>query len=215
MALWSDWVPEIAPDVPACPEPLIEDAVRESVIDFLQRTRWLSGVNAVAADVIGGAVVRAFASPLLAAGSQVLEVQGAWLSGKRLEVWSPEEAEEQLGPTWATQTGEPRAIVMDRLDGYYVVPAPATTLTAALTMRTATAPLATATSCDDTVRNRWREAIRNGAIARLCAMPEKAWTNTGRAAIGAGMYGSAVASAQVGAARRSSKSRLSVRGVFF
>ena len=215
MANFSDWTPEILPDVPGCPDPLIEDSVRDVVIDFCQRTRWLTKVNATAADVTGGAGERVFATPLLTTGNRVVEAKAAWYLDKPLKLWTPEEAEENLGSTWATQTGEPRAIVMDRLDTYYVAPSPTVTAAAALKMRLVTAPLPTATTCDDLIRNRWREAIKHGAIARLCSMQNKKWTNPDRAGVSAGIYGGAVASAQLAAARGMTKRTLQVRPVFF
>lgn len=215
MAAFLDWVPEILPDVPGCPDILVEDTVRDVVIDFCQRTRWLTAVNATAADVTGGASERTFATPLLSSGNRVIEVKAAWYLDKALKLWTPDEAEAQLGPTWASQTGDPRAIVMDRMDKYYVVPSPASTASASLKMRLATAPLPTATTCDDLLRYRWREAIKAGAIAKLCVMPDKKWSNIERASIAAGGYGSEVASAQLSAARGMVRRKLTVPARFF
>lgn len=216
MATWADWIPDVAPEAPGAPEPSIEDAVRNAVIEFCQRSRWL--VRTVPnIDHPGGATAQSFATRLpLAAGERVIEVQEARWYGKEIPRLTPLELDAEYG-VWDFQsrTGEPRALVQEREDEYWISPAPSTSQTDALQLRVVIGYGPAALACDDAIRNRWREAIACGALGRLLVQKDQPWTDPTLGATKYGMFEEAIASAKTAAVRGPTKKRLEVRPVFY
>lgn len=213
MATWAEWLPNIAPDVPGCPSPLIEQAVRETAIDFLEQTHLVQRTVAPI-NIAAGALPRTFASPVINPGERVLGIKKAWIFDEPAEVRAPSEVEDDW-PDWKTRTGDPECIVMERDDTYYVVPAPDSLLTAALRLRVAIGLLDSATQCDDLLRVEWRDAITSGAKARLMFMQEKPWSSPDRAATFQSLYLDAVNSATVRALRTPARKPLVTKPHWF
>ena len=213
MALWSEWTSDVAIDVPGCPSPTIEQAVKQTAIDFLERTHWLQR-TAAPIDITGGAGSRAFASPVIATGETVLAILKAWHFDNEIDVYGPSDVEDEW-PDWKTRTGDPECIVMERKDGYYVVPAPVATQSAALRLKVAVGLLDTATGVDDAVRVFWRDAIGSGAKARLMFMAGKPWSSPDYAGTHQAVYMAGVHGATISAIRTPARRPLKTRPYFF
>lgn len=213
MATWDQWTPDVAIDVPACPAISIERAVKLTVIDFLERTHWLQR-TAAPIDIAGGAASRSFASPVVATGETVLAVLKAWISGAEVPVYGPADVENDR-QDWKTLTGAPDCIVQERNDGYYVVPAPTSTMTAALRLKCAIGLLETATTCDDSIRALWRDAIADGAKARLMFIPNQPWTSANLASSYQTRYLDSTKSASVRAIRTPARRPLQTKPYWF
>lgn len=213
MAPWSDWTPDVSIDVPGCPSFTIERAVKQSVIDFLERTHWLKR-TAAPINVASGAAARSFAAPVIGTGECVLAIIKAWLSDEPIDVYGPDDVEDEW-PDWKTRTGDPECVVMETIDSYYVVPAPTDTLTAALRLKVAIGYTDAATGCDDTIRQHWRDAISDGAKARLLSILGKPWSAPALAADYQRAYMNAVKGASVRAIRTPARRPLLVRPYFF
>lgn len=215
MTPWSAWIPDVAIDVPGCPSFTIELAVKRTVTDFLERTHWLQRTSA-ALDITGGAGSRAFPTALAdsAAGERVLAVLKAWISDKPIDVYGPEDVDDEW-PDWQTRTGTPECVVLQREDGYYVVPAPTSTMTGALRLKAAIGLLDTATGCDDLIATSWREGIAAGAKFRLMMQSGKPWANPERAVAYGSGYNEAVGAASLRALRTPARRKLTTRPYFF
>lgn len=210
---WSAWIPDVAGEVTGAPSFSIELAVKRTVTDFLERTHWLQR-TAAPIDIAGGAVARTFPVSVIAAGERVLAILGAWVSDKPVEVYGPDDVDEDW-PDWKTRTGTPECLVQERDDEFYVVPSPASTMTAALRLKVAVGLLDAATTCDDSIVTNWREGIAAGAKARLMLQPGKTWESPERAAVNQAMYMEAVNKANTRVARGAARRPLYVRPSFF
>jgi hypothetical protein len=210
---WDEWLPDVGMDVVSCPSPTIEWAVKRTVIDFLDRTHWLQR-TAAPIDVAGGAALRTYPAGVVAATEYVAAVLAAWLDGNEIDVEGPADVEGKW-PDWKTVTGTPESVVLEASDGFYVVPSPVTTMTAALRLKVAVGLLDTAVGCDDSIKTRWRDAITAGAKARLMFLSEKPWSDPQRAAVHAEAYGDAVKSAAVRALRTPARRQLQTKPYFF
>ena len=213
MANWSDWTNDVAPDVRGCPTPLIEKAVKRTVIDFLQRTAWLQR-TAEPIDIPGAAGPQTFASPVVEAGEVVLRIVKAWISGAEVDLYAPSDVDDTW-PDWKSVTGTPECVVQEKDDAYYVVPAPTALMPAALRLRVAVGLLESATSCDDTILQTWRLGIAAGAKAQLQIMPEKPWSAPDRAQVFAGQYEDAVRAALLRSIRSPARRTMATRPNFF
>lgn len=204
MAEWADWIPDIAPDVPGCPDPLIERAVQETVQDFCRRTRSLTRT---VDDIDATAGANTFGAPLIEAGEYVVEVQRAWYLGKELDILTPDEVGDEHGIyDWKTRIGTPIALTQEREDAFWLAAGLSTTVADALTMRAAIGYTDAATTCDDLLRRERRYTIRDGARARLLVMSQS-WKSADLASVCGAAYESAVASATVQSVRRSPRRR--------
>jgi hypothetical protein len=212
-AVWSDWTPDVAIDVPGCPAPTIELAVKQTVIDFCERTHWLRRTP-LPIDATSGAGAKSFGSPLIVAGENVQAILKAWLSGEPIEVVGPDDVEDDW-PDWKTRVGDPERIVMESIDTYYIVPALAVTRAAALTLKIAVGYTLAATGCDDSIRQHWRDAIADGAKARLMSIPNQKWTSPELAGVWQQRYVSAVKGAEIRALRTPARRPLATKPYWF
>lgn len=212
-AIWSDWTPDVAPDVPGCPSFTLERAVKQTVMDFLERTHWVQR-SVAPIDVTGGASARTFTTPVVAAGERVLAVLKAWLDGTEIPVYGPADLEDDQ-PDWKTVTGDPTSLVMERDGEYYIVPSPTSTMTAALRLKVAIGLLDAATSCEDSILQNWRDAIAFGAKARLMLMPNERWTALDLGASYQNRYMDQVKGACVRAIRTPARRPLVVKPYYF
>lgn len=213
MATWADWLPNIEIDVPNCPAPIIEQAVKETAIDFLERTYWLQRTPAPI-DIASGAAARSFGTPVISSGECVLAVLKAWIDDEPAPVYGPSDVEDDW-PDWKTRTGDPECLVMERVDAYWIVPAATTLKTAALRMKVAVGLLDTATTCDDSLRVHWRDAIADGAKARLMFQNNKPWSEPQRAGGHQARYNDAVDAASLRAIRTPARRPLATRPYWF
>lgn len=213
MAQWSDWTPDVAIDVPSCPTISIERAVKFTVIDFLERTHWLQRTPAPI-NVTGGAAERTFASPVVGTGERVLAVLKAWYFDAPLDIYAPLEVEDDW-PDWKTRLGTPEAIVLERIDTYYVVPSPSDNQTAALRLKVAIGLTETATTCDDSVRVNWRDVIASGVKAQLMLMQGKPWSSPELGSAHLGRYEAGIDAASVRVLRTHARRPLNTRPYFF
>jgi hypothetical protein len=211
-AAWSTWNPDVAIDVPGCPSITIEKAVRDTVIDFLERTHLIQRTVGPL-DVTAGAGEKTdFGS--LGASEHILGIKAAWINGREVEILGPREIEADW-PDWQTALGDPQCLVMERPGAYYLVPALSDPMTDAVRMRIVVGLTEAATECDDRIRRDWRDAITSGAKARLMAIPEKPWTNLQLAGVHQAVYMGAVAGATLAAIRTPARRPLTTKPHFF
>lgn len=209
---WDAWTPDVAIDVPGCPSFTIEKAVRDTVIDFLERTHLIQRT-------VGPLDVTAGPGPktdfgALGATERVLAIKRAWIDSMPAEVVAPAEIDADW-PDWQTRLGTPQYLVMEQPDAYYVVPALEGAMTGALRLKIAVGLLETATSCDDRVRREYRDAITAGAKARLLSISDKRWTDFALAGSMQASYMSNVASATIAALRTPARRKLTTAPHFF
>jgi hypothetical protein len=211
--LWDAWTPDVSIDVKGCPSITIEKAVRDTVIDFCERTHLIQRTVGPL-DVTAGAGEKTSFGTSIAATEHVLAIKAAWIDGKSVEIYGPADAAADF-PDWQTALGTPEYLVMERPNAYYVVPALADPMVGALRMRVAVGLLETATGCDDRIRRDYRDAITQGAKARLFAIADKPWTNLPLAGVMQASYMGAVSSATIVAIRTPARRPLATTPHFF
>jgi hypothetical protein len=172
MAALSAFTPRIAALVDGCPDPTIEQAVLDACIEFCERTHilkqtldavtLLAGVRDVDID--------------LPAGYKVVRTLKVWIDGS------------EVGAATEGQIESPLMVVdsISNVDPYTGTPFcysevlpgtirlfPATIETCTLNARVALKPARGSKTVDDLLFENWAEAISDGALLRLFAMPER------------------------------------------
>lgn len=166
---WSAFYPDILPNVPGCPLPLVDHHLRRAAIELCERAKRIK-VD-VSFDTVAGTAEYTL-NP--GTGFVLVSVLDAGCDGKPLDPVS--RAELAIGEDWQTEAGRPShyltttAPTVLRL---WKTPDAVFTINAGLSIRLSE----TATEVADWFGDRYREGLCSGAIARLCAMPKKDWTD--------------------------------------
>lgn len=168
---WESYLPEVNPEVPACPHPIMVNAVRNAAIEFCEKTLiWREDLDAITI-----------------------------LTDKRGYDLDPPTDTVIVVPIYVAVDGEIiRPASVDQLDDvslyqrvlktsrtYDMISAsrlqlgwePDADLTSGLEVRAALRPSSSADGADTTIYEEWHEDIAAGAKARLMMMPNKNWTN--------------------------------------
>lgn len=186
---------DVLADCPGCPRPLALYALQRSVHEFYRRSRvrryttpayTVQGVSA-------GLVIPTSANGMLpTTGHQLLEVMAAWWMLKPLRLMSIQEAEEEVGPDWRTQVGEPRAMVQESLDSAQLIPHLTTDAANSLIMSITHGPKEGVTDVDDDIYNRFKLELAAGAKGYLMLMKDKPWTDATMGAVWRDVFGDCV-----------------------
>lgn len=169
----SAFYPYVLPEVQGCPDPMLAQAVRSAVFEFCRETlAWTELQDAV--PLVDGVADYELNVP---SGAFALTVRDVWVGARRLTPVTLR-ALGQAMPDWQTARGsEPSHYNSAAERGVIrVFPMPLYA-TAALTMRVAYAPTATATTAPDFLGQRHMEAMAAGAKARLLLIPGMSWSN--------------------------------------
>lgn len=168
----------IMPEVPGCPEPLIDDAVRRAAIEFCSRTRVIReriAFNTVAAqDYVTLAPV----------GGNVGRVYRVMIGDTILEPTRREDFDED------GDTGQPLEYYIEQPNTLRLYPVPDAVY--ATVAHVAVTPNRDAATLDDVLFTIWRDEIAAGACAILKMMPGKPWHNMDGAALSANLFSAAI-----------------------
>lgn len=190
MKAWSLFYPSVLPELPNVPFPMLDHWLRESAIEFCERTKavvsTLDLVSAVANQM-------GYAVPL-ALNTDLVEIQDVWFSGEPLTP-AGRRFLERTYSDWTTETGTPEHYTQDDMATVLLVPAPAAAATGAIKIRAAIKPGSAATGVDDGLFSTYRAALCAGTKAKLMLMADKPWSNPDRGAFYTGVFEGAIASA--------------------
>lgn len=199
MALLSDLVDDVLEHVPRCSVPLAESAIADTAIDFLKRAK-LHSVDHAAISLVAGTAAYALTNP---DDYQILHVKSATIDGKPIIQTSEEQLdlewqELSKGFSWRYQYSEYSSgipvddwrLAESELPGLFyqltpneviLVGKPTVAITNALVVKVVVFPVRGVTEIPDWIFNTHHQALADGAIGRLKAMPEKPFSDRGGA----------------------------------
>lgn len=176
MKLLSDFYPRILPYVVGCPDPVAEQALRDTIIAFCDETQVvheaLTSFNATA----GTASYTLSAPSANEAISRVLDVS---VDGRTIRPMPSADAfglQAQSGtPTWfhTTRVGSQLKLVL------YPTPDKAATIIVDAALK----PTRTATQVQDDLYDLWLDTLAAGTISRLASIPGQSFTDLPLAAV--------------------------------
>lgn len=169
----TDFLPDVQPHVPGCPENLILDAIRGACIRFCVDT-WIVRETLTAMDVTTGQDTY-----VLTASSMKESVGIVHLSydSRDMDIKTEEELD-IIDQGWRTaDPGSAFYAIMLNPDQFQLNRIPAADIVGGLIPRIATRPTDTATQVDTLLYNEWKEAIKQGAIEELKEIPNKGWSD--------------------------------------
>ncbi len=173
---WSQFLPDVLPEVPGVSDPLAERHVREAAIEFCVLSRaYVHYMDPVDLTALEGVYDWEVPEKTL-----VVEPLDVWLGGKRLTPKTPAELAALYGD-WTIKQGEALYYLSDRADGsarqVTLVPTPEAVVTGGLTARLALKPTRDAETIDELIYEDYGKTIAMGAVASLLLMVNKPWSN--------------------------------------
>lgn len=199
MKPWDQFLPDILPHCPGCPDLVAEEEARNAAEEFLTETKawrqWIGGMVTVAGQTDY--------TPYLPAGARLVKLHEATLDGEPLDVEGIRAAER--GGAYKATT-DLIAIILGP-------DAPVAGKT--LRVRLSLSLKSTATGLDDVMFDAYRMAIADGAIARICRAEGKPYSNPSKADAHEVRFQQAISTARARAARGHSSDPKRVVSQFF
>ena len=171
----SVFYPRILPYLPGCSEPLVDQVLVNSAIEFAENSLTLRQ-NLDSFKTVAGVSQYDLDPPTT--NHDINRVMGVTLDGQELTAGMFEAIRNDLPPANA----KPRGFYTDRTDNVFTLklsppPDGKYTVVVAVTLR----PARAATQLDDDLYNIWIDPIVSGAIARAMQIPDQPFTNFARA----------------------------------
>lgn len=213
MASYDDFLSRVLPEVTGCSELLATQAIKDTVIEFAERTL----IHQVDHDPVSAvAKVPDYDLETPVTGTRIIKIMKLWYSGAELDPSAPDEIRDptvynQRVGNYQTQYATPRTYLQKDTNTFSLFPIPEKSLVNAVTLRIALAPLRSSTTCDDLFYEQWVEPIAAGAVARLQMTPGKAYSNPKFAPINTSKYMVGVNEARQKASRGYTRANLRVQ----
>jgi len=208
-SVWSVFLPQILVEVPGVSNPLGEQAVRDAVIEFCDRS-YVYHVDHPAIDALSAQGEYAW-NP--GTGLKVVRPEVVWYEKKQLTPVTRDELAE-LYQYWPDETGTPIYFVQEKLEKLILVPKPEAASTGAIIAKVSVKPSRAAADVDDAIYEKYLEDIAHGAKWRLFAMVKKPWADPNLASAHKQMFDDAIGRAKVAAFKGHVRSRRRVKAHF-
>lgn len=208
MKAWSTWFPDLAPLLPGCPNPMLVHELRRAAQAFFSNTKaWR--VEQLAKPVAAGteSVVVRPDSPDM----ELVEIDGAWYEGRRIDPTTPEVLDAQHVQGWQGHTGTPDRFLCLEPGQLRLYPIPLGDSIVGLKLRLVVSPSDASAGLPDDIGLRYRDEIKAGALSRLMLMPKKPWTDAQMGVVYGQAFGSMVDKHTEKAARAHVQARIPSR----
>ncbi len=170
--LYSDFLPEVLPEVAGCPDITVERAVRDAVIEFCDKAL----VYTIDQDPVVVSVGLSEIDLEIPTGTRLVQVLRAQIGRVRLDRVTRDDLYNS-GRDWKTERGRPLAITYETDRSIRLVPIPDERLSDSLYVRFAVTPTMASTSVPDAIGERYFREIAFGAKSLLFIMPGQPWSN--------------------------------------
>lgn len=200
------FLPDILPNVNGCPDALARNAVLNALREFFDRTlAWRVMLDPITVTI--GISNYDIDVPSGSALSQVLEF---YYDGEKVEPTTRTDVAAQ-DALWRSNPGPIQGWYTENVTTLVLLPEPDFTKSNGVELYVALKPSKDATTVDDWILNEYDEDIAHGALARLCAVPEKFWTNGKLAEYHQEKFNTAIASTAAKAAKGRTRAALRTR----
>ena len=211
MKTWSEWLPDILPHVPGCPNIVAEHELRRAArIFFIQTRAWQVFLPTVPVAIGQSAIDLTPADT----GQELVRVEQVYYDGKVLDEETPERLSSIFYEDWSTKTGTPLAYVQLTPNIVRTYPLPIVAATTGVRARVAITPSQTATGVQNDLALRYWEDLRTGALSRLLIFPSVPWANIPLAANYVAMFQGTIDSVNIQVARSFGNARIPSRPRF-
>lgn len=207
-AAWSSWYRDVLPQLPDCPALRVDLELRRAAqLLFGTSRNWRVEMSAVAVPAATTYV------PIVPSdtGQELVAVEQIYFDGNELDLMTAEDAAEEFGSDWNTQTGTPQAYILHTPGVARLVPIPASAATKGITATISVRPSETSTGIPDDLAVAYREVLAAGAKGRLMLMANKPWSDPNTGILNATAFQQAVSTALLMTARGNGARRVASR----
>lgn len=184
--LFSDLISRVSPNAPGCPDPVLQDYIRNAAIDVCERTNAWKYEHPIVLTVAGTYEYNFVPET----DSEVYSVLTASINGTPM-VKTTLDVVNQAYPKYPSSVEEeratPRYILQIDPATFHVALVPDND-TDEITMYISQRPTRAATGMKESVMDDLEDAIMHGALQQLLTLPERPWSNTELAAYHAKQY---------------------------
>ncbi len=209
MKAWSLFYPDVLPDLPQAPLPMVDHYLRNAAIEFCERSK-CNVVRLTDLDSVADQMTYALT---LAANTELVEIKSVRYLGEKLDPAAPVFLEGKFDD-WESEIGTPEYYTQADSLNVMLVPAPDGANVAGIRIRAATKPGSAATGVEDWLFSEYRLAICAGAKAKMMAELNKPWSNPDLVALNQGIFDGAIDAATGRATDGMVKSRPRYSGSF-
>ena len=185
MKTWSTWFPDLLPQLPGCPDPLIEHELLRACQTFFTRTRAWQVVQPLVAITANQTTLDIVPSD---STQDPVRIEAAWLDGQRLAVMTAGDMDKAFTDDWQLHTGSTSTIVQITPNTLMLYPIPVAASSTGLKLRLSVKPGDTATGIPDDMYSKYKDALTDGALSRLMLQADKKWTNDQKGMIKAASF---------------------------
>lgn len=209
MKAWSAFYPDVLPELPGAPLPMVDHYLRNASIEFCERTK-ACVVDLDLIDAVESQMAYELAMP---SGTDLVEIVSVWFSGEKVTPRSPAYLD-GVYSDWTAATGTPEHYTQQAATEVMLVPAPAAAATGAIKIKAAAKPSVASAGIDDWLYSQYRKAIAAGCKAAMMAMADVPWANPDRVAMYAGVLEEAITKATSAASDGFTRARPRFSGGF-
>ncbi len=168
----TDFIREVMPFLPGVPEFEAEYRLKQAMREFCQRSKiWRQRNTTMVTTVLGQQEYPAG----LPSGVELAGIVSAWMGGTELGIMFPGD-EDNIPPGETADTPDIGVINFDTV----ILSALPQAAGVAVVGTIALAPNEASTTCPAFLFDRWRDAIRDGCLARVMLQVGKPWSNPGQ-----------------------------------
>ena len=194
---WSVLFPDLLPQLPGCPLPMVEHEIRRAAQRLLTESR---GWKVTQAAIAVAAATESVALTPSDATQQLVRVEDVWYDGVPMDPTTAEDLLDDHGDNWQADTGTPAEYLQDTPGVLRLYPIPSADATTGITSRLSVAPGETSTGLPDELMIEHRQALIHGALGNLMLYKDKPWTDTQLGPVHVAKFQSAIDAANYKAA---------------
>lgn len=164
----------VLPEVHGCPKGIAKNAVRDSVIEFCEKSQIWTAPSELT-DIVAG--YSRYSFDARDDDAIVASIGYAAINDNPITRLSMFELEEKY-PSWRYwEANTPTACFMDTSDSIRLVGSPTEDITDGLYVEVVLKPARTSVECPKFILENWAETIAHGALSRLKAMVGRPWAD--------------------------------------
>jgi len=165
---------DVLPRVSGCPE----DAANRELLHAARDLCWFSGIWRQTLDPMSGIKNQSTYTLTAPEDAEIVRLLNMRYDTVLLDTVYTEEGLDQFGWNWRDITGSPHTVIHEDADTFRLVPTPDKSMALGITdIRVALQPALDATTLPSFLSRDYAQAIADGALARLFALPGKQWSD--------------------------------------
>lgn len=170
---YDQFLPEVLPFVPECPEVVALNAIRNACIEFCDKSLYWLYTHIPFSPVEDTATYTLSIPP----GTTAVDILSAWYDNLPLSPRGEDELTKIYPLNYPAVGGSPRYITQRTQSSVTLVPYPTTVIENAVTLTVALKPTRASSGVGGAIYENWAEGISYGARARIHALPNQSFSD--------------------------------------